>query len=81
MAVPAHRLADIIFTDISGYTSLMGQNETKAMHMLKLNQKIHHKNFKKFNCTYYKQMGDGFMAVINSLSEATYASACITKET
>ena len=81
MTVTPHRLAAIVFTDISGYTSLMGENEPKAMRVLKINQEIHHENFKKFNCIYYKQMGDGFMAVFNSLGEAVYASAQILYKT
>ena len=81
MTFPAHRLAAIIFTDISGYTSLMGEDETKAMRILKQNQEIHQQSFNNFNCVYHKQMGDGFMAVFNSLMEAVYASANIMEET
>ena len=76
-----HRLAAIIFTDISGYTSLMGADESAAMKTLQINRKIHHHYFKKFNSTYFKQMGDGFMAVFDSISEAFYAASNIIVET
>ena len=81
MTIPTHRLAAIIFTDISGYTSLMGEDEAMAMNIMKRNRDIHLTYFDRFNCTYHKQMGDGFLAVFNSLSEAIYASAHIMEET
>lgn len=81
MKVTPHRLAAIVFTDISGYTSLMGENEVEAMRVLNINRTIHLDSFKKFNCIYHKQMGDGFMAVFNSLGEAVYASAQILNKT
>jgi TolB-like protein len=76
-----HRLTAIIFTDIAGYTSLMGENESEAMEILRKNQEIHQRVFAQFNCLFNKQMGDGFMAVFNSLIEATYASAHIVEQT
>jgi class 3 adenylate cyclase len=35
------RLAAIMFTDIVGYTSLMGKDEDQAFKILKINREIH----------------------------------------
>jgi len=72
-----HRLSAIVFTDIVGYTSIMGEDEAKALHVLQINRKIHEENFKNFYCTFYKQMGDGFLAVFDSAIDAVYASGKI----
>ncbi len=45
------RLAAIMFTDIVGYTALMGSDEDKAFNMLKRNYAIHEILIKKFNGT------------------------------
>jgi class 3 adenylate cyclase len=45
------RLAAIMFTDIVGYTALMGKDEDKAFDMLKQNHDIHEILIKKFNGT------------------------------
>jgi class 3 adenylate cyclase len=81
LKVTPHRLATIVFTDISDYTSLMGENEVETMHVLNITRSIHLDRFKKFNCIFHKQIGDGFMAVFNSLGEAVHASAQILNKT
>ena len=77
MNIPIHRLSAIVFTDIVGYTSLMGEDEEKALHVVQINKNIHEENFRNFHCTYYKQMGDGFLAVFDSAMDAVHASGFI----
>jgi len=77
MNIPIHRLSAIVFTDIVGYTSLMGEDEEKALHTLQINKNIHEQNFRDFNCRFYKQMGDGFLAVFDSAIDAVHASGHI----
>jgi class 3 adenylate cyclase len=39
----------ILFSDIVGYTNLMGADESKALDMLARNRTIHETHIKKFN--------------------------------
>ena len=41
-----HQLAAIMFTDIVGYTRLMGEDEQRAMQVLRKNRKIHNPSSK-----------------------------------
>ena len=54
-----HRLAAIMFTDIVGYTALMGSDEKKAFSLLRNNRRIHRKLIKKYEGRFLKEMGDG----------------------
>ena len=56
------RLAAIMFTDIVGYTVLMGSDEDRAFEILGMNREIHTKLIEKFNGTLIKEMGDGMLA-------------------
>lgn len=67
------RLAAIMFTDIVGYTSLMGSDEDKAFDILKRNHAIHEKLIEKHNGTLIKEIGDGTLA---SFPLASYAVRC-----
>jgi adenylate cyclase len=53
------RLAAIIFTDIAGYTALMGSNEDRAFAILKKNHEIHESLIKQFNGILIKEIVDG----------------------
>ena len=55
----------------------MAENEALAMDILKQNRQIHQKFLKNFGCIFSKEMGDGYMAVFGSMSDAIYASANI----
>jgi class 3 adenylate cyclase len=50
------------FTDIVGYTALMGSDEDKAFEVLRKNREIHNKFIEHFNGTLIKEMGDGMLA-------------------
>ena len=52
------RLAAIMFTDIVGYTTLMGSDEDKAFEILRKNREIHTEVIKQFNGLLIKEMGD-----------------------
>jgi len=51
------RLAAIMFTDIVGYTSLMGKDEKKAFDILKKNRRIHWRLIKKYRGRWLKENG------------------------
>ena len=57
--MPDHRHAAIMFTDIVGYTALMGSDEDRAFEILHKNREIHSKLIVQFKCTLFKEMDDG----------------------
>ena len=76
---PSRRLAAIMFTDIVGYTALMGIDEDKAFEILKKNKKIHTKLINQFNGTLIKEMGDGMLISFDLASEAVRCAIEIQK--
>ncbi len=69
-----HQLAAIMFTDIVGYTLLMGKDEQKAMQVLRKNRKIHQSIIKKYHGKWLKEMGDGTLASFKTVSDAVYCA-------
>ena len=74
-----HRHAAIMFTDIVGYTALMGLDEDKAFEVLKKNQDIHKKLILQFNGTLIKEMGDGMLISFDLASDAVRCAIEIQK--
>jgi TolB-like protein/Tfp pilus assembly protein PilF len=74
------RLAAIMFTDIVGYTKLMGEDEDKAFEILKINREIHTLQFAKYNGTFIKEMGDGILASFSSPLKAVQCAIAIQEE-
>jgi TolB-like protein/Tfp pilus assembly protein PilF len=74
------RLAAIMFTDIVGYTKLMGSDEDKAFDMLKRNHMIHANLIEKHNGTLIKEIGDGTLASFPLASDAVRCAMDIQKE-
>lgn len=68
------KLAAIMFTDIAGYTSLMGKDEKKALQILEKNRDILKPLIKKYNGKWLKEMGDGTLSSFNSAVEAVYCA-------
>jgi TolB-like protein/class 3 adenylate cyclase/Tfp pilus assembly protein PilF len=79
MPEQTHRHAAIMFTDIVGYTALMGSDEDKAFEVLKKNQEIHNDLIKQFNGTLIKEMGDGMLISFHLASEAVRCGIAIQK--
>ena len=75
----SRQLAAIMFTDIVGYTALMGEDEEKAFELLKKNRLIQRPIIESFNGRWLKEMGDGVLASFNSVSEAVYCAGAIQK--
>lgn len=63
-----------MFTDIVGYTALMGNNEQKAFDLLRLNREIHKPVIEALGGQWIKELGDGVMASFPSVSNAVYAA-------
>ena len=64
------RLAAIMFTDIVGYTALMGQDEDNALDVVHKNIEIQKPLVEKHHGKWLKEMGDGTMARFTSALEA-----------
>jgi len=67
-------LAAIMFTDIVGYTALMGKNEAKAMDHIHLSRSVQKKLVEEFNGNWLKEMGDGALSTFGSASDAVYCA-------
>jgi len=74
------RLAAIMFTDIVGYTALMGRDEDQAFKILKINREIHALQFARYNGTLIKEMGDGILASFPSAYKAVQCAKAIQEE-
>ena len=64
------QLAAIMFTDIVGYTALMGNDEKIAFEILEKNRVLHKPIIEKFNGRFIKELGDGVMASFSTVSDA-----------
>ena len=79
MASTTRKLAAIMFTDIVGYTALMGSDEDRAFEVLHKNRKIHTRLIEQFNGTLIKEMGDGMLVSFNLASDAAQCAIEIQK--
>jgi adenylate cyclase len=75
----SRQLAAIMFTDIVGYTALMGKDERQAFELLKKNRQVQRPIIEKYNGRWLKEMGDGVLASFSSVSDAVYCAAEIQK--
>jgi adenylate cyclase len=76
----SRQLAAIMFTDIVGYTALMGDNEQRAFELLRKNRELQKPIIEQFNGRLIKELGDGIMASFNTVSDAVNAAIKIQKE-
>ncbi len=80
------QLAAIMFTDIVGYTAMMGNDEQKAFELLRKNREIQKPIIEEFGGQWIKELGDGVMASFSAASNAVYAAikiqeACFKSKT
>ena len=68
------QLAAIMFTDIVGYTALMGKDEQKAFDLLNKNRRLQKPFIEEFNGRFIKELGDGILASFNTASDALKAA-------
>ena len=74
------QLAAIMFTDIVGYTALMGSDETKAIIILEKNRQIQKPIIEDNNGKWIKELGDGVMASFTTASDAVNAAINIQEQ-
>ena len=64
------KIIAIMFTDVFGYTALMGSDEQKALRILRKNRDIQKSLIRQFKGTWLKEMGDGTLSIFSSALEA-----------
>ena len=74
------QLPAIMFTDIVGYTALMGHDEHNAFEFLNINRAIQKPIIEQFNGRWIKELGDGVMASFNTVSDAVNAAIKIQED-
>ena len=75
------RLAAIMFTDIVGYTALMGYDEKKAFQLLEKNRSLHKPLIEKYNGSFLKEIGDAILASFPNVYDAVLCAEQIIKAT
>jgi len=68
------QLAAIMFTDIVGYTALMGKDSEKALKLVRISKEIQKPLVEKHNGKWLKEMGDGAMAQFSTALDAVNCS-------
>jgi class 3 adenylate cyclase/TolB-like protein len=73
------RLAAIMFTDIVGYTRLMGVDSEKALALLRRNRDLQKPLIEKHAGKWIKEIGDGILSQFNSTIDAVHCAIEIQK--
>jgi TolB-like protein/Flp pilus assembly protein TadD len=70
----SRQLAAIMFTDIVGYTTLMGNDEQNAFDILNKNRELQKPIISQFTGRWIKELGDGILASFSTVSDAVNAA-------
>ena len=73
------QLAAIMFTDIIGYTALMGKDSQRALQLVRISKDIQKPLVEKYNGKWIKEMGDGVLAQFNTALDAVNCAIEIQK--
>lgn len=68
-----------MFSDIVGYTALMGTDELKAFEVLRKSREIHSKSIEQFNGKLIKEMGDGMLAQFDTAKDSVLCAIQIQR--
>jgi class 3 adenylate cyclase len=66
----SRQLAAIMFTDIVGYTALMGKDSNKALELVRISKEIQKPLVEKHHGQWLKEMGDGALAKFGTALDA-----------
>ena len=75
----SRQLAAIMFTDIVGYTALMGKDSDKALELVRISKDFQKPLVEKHSGKWLKEMGDGAMAQFSTAMDAVNCSIEIQK--
>ncbi len=70
----SRQLAAIMFTDIVGYTALMGDDEQRAFEILNKSRKLQKPLIEQYGGKWIKELGDGVLACFTTVSDAVNAA-------
>ena len=76
---PSRQLAAIMFTDIAGYTAMMGDDEKRAFEILKQNRNLQKPLIEQFGGKWIKELGDGVLASFSTVTDAVSSAYNIIK--
>ena len=71
------KLTAIMFTDIVGFTALMGEDESQALTLLKKNREYQKDQIGQHHGEWLKEMGDGTLSSFGSAVEAVNCARAI----
>jgi formylglycine-generating enzyme required for sulfatase activity/dienelactone hydrolase len=78
--VKTRQLAAIMFTDIVGYTKLMGSDEDRALRVLNLNRELHIRHIEIYGGKLLKELGDGMLVSFDSVYSAVKCAMALILE-
>jgi TolB-like protein/class 3 adenylate cyclase/tetratricopeptide (TPR) repeat protein len=81
MSEARRQLAAIMFTDIVGYTALMGENSAKALELVHVSKEIQKPLVENHNGKWLKEMGDGVLVQFNTALDAVNCAVEIQEQT
>ncbi len=73
----SRQLAAIMFTDIVGYTALMGDDEQKAFELLNKNRLLQKPLIEQYDGKWIKELGDGVLATFSTVTDAVNCASFI----
>ncbi len=73
----SRQLAAIMFTDIVGYTALMGADEEKAFDLLNKNRQLQKPLIEQYGGNWIKELGDGVMASFPTATDSVQCAIAI----
>ncbi len=76
----SRRIAVIMFTDIVGYTALMGKDERVALTLLHKNRELHQRLLGQFNGHLLKELGDGMLCSFETTTDAVYCAGMLMQD-
>jgi Tol biopolymer transport system component len=76
----SRQLAAIMFTDIVGYTALMGKDEDKAFQSLSQFKNVAQPLVEKYHGSWHKDLGDGALMSFSNVQDAVHSAIAIQKE-
>lgn len=74
------RLAAILFSDVVGYTALMGESESATLGILDTNEAIHQRVIATHRGSLLKKLGDGMLASFDSVWDAVLSAQEIRRQ-
>jgi TolB-like protein/class 3 adenylate cyclase/Tfp pilus assembly protein PilF len=75
----SRQLAAIMFTDIVGYTALMGDDEQRAFEILNKSRSLQKPLIEQYGGKWIKELGDGVLATFSTVTDAVNCACSIIK--